>query len=54
MNQLKAIEKNAELVINEVGRICGVQLDYDEKSVQWLDGYIERNRKDFDEETVKK
>ncbi len=54
MNQLKAIEENAELVINGVGRMCGVQLDYDEKSVEWLDGYIERNRKDFDEETVEK
>ncbi|MBA3694799.1 MAG: hypothetical protein H0W77_15445 [Acidobacteria bacterium] len=54
MNQLKAIEENAELVINGVGRMCGVQLDYDEKSVEWLDGYIKRNRKDFDEKTVEK
>ena len=54
MNQLKAIEENAELVINAVGRTCEVQLDYDEKSVEWLDGYIERNRTDFAEETIEK
>ena len=54
MDRLKIIEENAELVINGVGRMCGVHLDYDEKSVEWLDGYIERNRKDFDEETIKK
>lgn len=47
MNQLKALEDNAELVINGVGRMCGVQLDCDEKSVERLDGCIERNRKDL-------
>ncbi len=52
MNHLKVIKENAELVINGVGRMYDIQLDYDEKSVEWLDGYIERNRKDFDEETV--
>ena len=54
MYRLKTIEENAKLVINGVGRMCGVQLDYDEQSVEWLDGYIERNCKDFDEETVEK
>jgi hypothetical protein len=44
------IAANAELVIEQVGKLLGVSLDYDEKSLEWLDGYIDRNRKNFDEE----
>ena len=53
MNQYENIRKNAELVVKVFAENDGVELDFDESSVEWLDGYIERNRENFDEETVR-
>jgi hypothetical protein len=44
----EGIRANAELVITSMREQLGVLLDYDEKSVEWLDGYIERNREQFE------
>ena len=41
---------NAELAIRTLRDQCGVTLGYDEKSVVWLDGYIERLRGGIDPE----
>ncbi|MEK7858769.1 MAG: hypothetical protein AAB320_06460 [Elusimicrobiota bacterium] len=41
---------NAELAIKTISEQCGVTLGYDEKSVVWLDGYIERLRGGIDPE----
>ncbi len=43
LSPVEKIQRNAELVI-ETMREQGVDLDYDQKSVEWLDGYIERQR----------
>lgn len=52
MNQLENIRRNAELVVKVFAENNNVNLDFDENSVEWLDGYIERNRENFDEETI--
>lgn len=52
MDNLEAIKANAALVLKafEEHRT----LAYDEESVVWLDGYIERNRHDWDEQKAEK
>lgn len=54
MNQLENIRRNADLVVKVFAENNNVKLDFDEESVEWLDGYIERNRENFDEETINK
>lgn len=48
------IQANAELVVKTFAESNDVKLHYDEKSVEWLDGYIERNRLKWDAETAEK
>jgi hypothetical protein len=54
MEQLENIRKNADLVVKVFAENNNVSLDFDAESVEWLDGYIERHRENFDEETIKK
>lgn len=42
------IQTNAQLVIDKVGKQLGVELAYDEKSIEWVDGFINRNREGLD------
>ena len=51
MDNLEAIKANAELVLKAFNE---QNLTYDEESVAWLDGYIERNRHDWDEQKAEK
>lgn len=52
MNQMENIRRNADLVVKVFAENNNVSLDYDEDSIEWLDGYIERNRENFDEATI--
>jgi hypothetical protein len=54
MNQLENIRRNADLVVKIFAENNNVNLDFDEASVEWLDGYIERNRENFDDATINK
>lgn len=49
-----SIKYNAELVIREMSQLSGFNFGYDAQSVEWLDGYIERQRArgDIIQETV--
>ena len=38
------IIENAELVIEQMRQVSGIDFGYDAQSVAWLDGYIERQR----------
>jgi hypothetical protein len=51
MNNLEAIKANAALVLKTFEQ---QNLAYDEESVAWLDGYIERNRLNWDEPGAEK
>jgi hypothetical protein len=51
MENLEAIKANAALVLKTFEQ---QNLAYDEASVKWLDGYIERNRLDWDETGAEK
>ncbi|MFN6962731.1 MAG: hypothetical protein ACK4S4_03075 [Pyrinomonadaceae bacterium] len=46
----ESIEANARLVSEHLSAHAGFTLAYDERSVEWLDGFIERQRarEDFD------
>jgi hypothetical protein len=46
------VRYNAELVIRQMKAGLGVNLAYDEASVVWLDGYIERNRSTLAQNTI--
>ncbi len=54
MNELENIRKNADLVIKVIGENNGVNLAFDADSVEWLDGFIERQRENADEEKIQK
>ena len=43
LTPVEMIQRNAELVIETMNR-RGAHLNYDLQSVQWIDGYIERQR----------
>lgn len=45
-----AIDKNVELVRKTMPEVAGIAFDYDEASIEWLDGYINRMREEFDGE----
>lgn len=51
MDIFERIQANAALVIKTFGENNDVRLGYDEDSVVWIDGYIERNREGWDEQT---
>jgi hypothetical protein len=44
VEMIKRIRANAELVIQELQPISGMDFGYTKKSVEWLEGYIERLR----------
>lgn len=48
---LYAIKKNVE-VLKDIGRQLGVALDLDADSIEWLDGFINRNRESYKDETL--
>lgn len=48
MDLFENIRKNAELVIKVFGENNGIELGFDTDSVEWLDGFIERQREDAD------
>ena len=52
MDQLENIKRNAELVIKIFGENNGIDLGYDSDSVKWLDGFIERQRENADDEKI--
>jgi hypothetical protein len=54
MDNIERIKANAALVLETFGKNNNVELDYDESSVEWLDGYIERNRHNWDAETAER
>lgn len=54
MNQLENIRRNAELVVETFAENNSVELDFDEESVEWIDGYIEKNRADWSPETAER
>lgn len=47
----EAIRQNAEVVVKHFASQLDVELGYNSDSVKWLDGYIERNRKEMRQET---
>jgi hypothetical protein len=46
------IKHNAKLVIEQMGQLSGLAFGYDTDSVSWLDGYINRIRRDVDQATT--
>jgi hypothetical protein len=48
----RQISHNAATFIEVARAKCGVNLAYNEQSVAWVDGYIERNRRHLDERTL--
>ena len=44
---LRGIQGNAAMVIEQMQKLSGTAFGYDEASVVWLDGYINRNRQDL-------
>jgi hypothetical protein len=52
MDVFDRIRANAALVVKTFGENNDVHLDYDADSVAWVDGYIERNRQGWDEQTA--
>ena len=50
MDQTESIRRNAELVIKTFTENNNVNLNFDAPSVEWIDGYIERNRARWDEQ----
>lgn len=49
MDNIEAVKANAEIVIKTFAQNNDVSLNYDKESVIWIDGYIERNRHNWDE-----
>lgn len=54
MIDLQPIEANAALVVKMFDKPENGGFGYDERSVEWLDGYIERNRLNWDAATAEK
>ena len=50
-NTLKAIQNNVELVKSSMKKELDVELDLDAKSIEWIDGYINRNSEAFEDST---
>ena len=49
LTELEKIQANAELVIRIMREDGDVELKYDQASVKWIDEFIERHRKNFDQ-----
>ncbi len=46
-DEREGIRLNAELVAEQMRPLSGLAFDYDAASVEWLDGYIERQRENL-------
>lgn len=51
---MENIQHNAQLVIEQMGQLSGLNFGYDAESVAWLDGYIERIRNEIDQSNVER
>ena len=49
---MKIYGKMPNLVIKTFGENNNIELGYNAESVEWLDGFIERQRVDADDETI--
>src|SRR5687768_11229557 len=49
-DQIEAIRKNADLVIKQFAPLSGIDFGLNRESVEWVEGFIERQRarEDFD------
>lgn len=49
-NQIESIKKNADLVIKQFASLSGIEFGLNRDSVEWVEGFIERQRarEDFD------
>jgi len=49
-NQIESIKKNADLVIKQFSPLSGIEFGLNRDSVEWVEGFIERQRarEDFD------
>ena len=43
-NQVDVIKKNAQLVIEQLGPLSGIDFGLNRDSVEWVEGFIERQR----------
>jgi hypothetical protein len=39
-----AIDENAKMLVAAFSKLAKMEFDYSEKSIEWIDGFIERNR----------
>jgi hypothetical protein len=39
-----AIDRNTEMAIAAFSKLAKIEFDYSEESIEWIDGFIERNR----------
>lgn len=46
----EAIDKNSQLVRSRMPEVAGIPFEYDEASIEWLDGYINRMRDQLGDE----
>lgn len=55
-NQVDLIKKNAQLVIEQLGPLSGIDFGLNRDSVEWVEGFIERQRarEDFDADNAGK
>ncbi|MEP6754201.1 MAG: hypothetical protein ABJA67_01770 [Chthonomonadales bacterium] len=44
MDELEKFRLNAEMVVQQMRPLSGLPFDYDAESVEWLDGFINRQR----------
>jgi len=52
VNGLEAVEANARLAVEKLGQLTDFEFGFDRRSVEWVEGFIERQRmrEDFDPE----
>ena len=52
---IENIRANAEIVIAQMGQLSGFEFGYNQESVEWLEGYIERQRESgtFEDEATR-
>lgn len=42
----KSIDENTKLALSTFGKLRGGEFDFSESSIEWVDGFINRNRRD--------
>lgn len=43
-NEIELLKKNADLVIEQLGPLSGIEFGLNKASVEWVEGFIERQR----------